>query len=63
MRLADLHLDLERIGCPAKLIDVGAGDEPGWFCRANDQPCGRPLSIEVSTVPIPRSHLPTTCWR
>src|SRR5579871_4696264 len=37
MSPADRSLDRLRITCAAKLIDIGAGDEAGFFRRANDE--------------------------
>ena len=36
MRAADLRFHGARIGGAAEFIDVGAGNEAGWFCRADD---------------------------
>ncbi len=35
MRAADLRLHRARVGGATKFIDVGAGDEAGWFRRAD----------------------------
>ena len=36
MGAADLRLHGVGIGRAAKFVDVGAGDEAGWFCGADD---------------------------
>ena len=37
---ADLRFHGARIGGAAEFIDVGAGNEAGWFCRADDDAGG-----------------------
>ena len=45
MGAADRDLDRPRIGGAAEFVDVGAGDETGCFCRADDEP-GGPLAFQ-----------------
>src|ERR1700733_1421518 len=45
MRPADRGLDRTGIGGAAKFIDIGAGNEAGWFCGANDD-ARRPLVLQ-----------------
>ena len=64
MRPADRGLDRTGIGGAAKFIDVGAGDEAGWFCGANDD-ARRPLAFQRRQHQIEffDAHRPTACWR
>jgi hypothetical protein len=40
MGTADGDLDRPRIAGAAEFVDVGAGNEAGWFCRADDEAGG-----------------------
>ena len=51
MGAADRDLDRPRIGGAAEFVDVGAGDEAGWFCRADDE-AGRPLRFPAPPAPF-----------
>jgi len=46
MGAADRRLDRAGIGGAAEFIDVGAGDEAGGFCGANDE-AGRALALQL----------------